>query len=158
MKIKDLFENWRSRPSPLDSYKPTLVRIAQQVYDRWDESDIDTYAGGGICHLIAEEFASFFNDRGFTAFTESSSFEQHVFTVVIVKKEPEELDEGEPPVNMDEFYNVDINPYQYESGGGFCWTKNEDVVFDASDIDISYLGSGMEWYQNFEIEYDEDNK
>lgn len=151
MKIRDLFES-RFGPSPLDRFKPQLVKLAQEVYDKWDESDIDTYAGGGVCHIIADEFADFFNNQRLTSFTESSSFEQHVYCVVIVKKPEEQMYEDKPPVNMDEFYTVDIYPYRYESGGGFCWTKNSGVIFDTNDISIELLGTGDEWYQNFEID------
>jgi len=131
MRIRELFES-RFGPTPLDRFKPRLVIRAQHVYDKWDESDIDTYAHGGICHWIADEFAQFFYEQGFTAFTESSNFEQHVFTVVIVKKPPEQMEEDEP----------------------FSWCKLPDVEFDQHDISIEYIGSGDEIYKNFEIEKD----
>lgn len=155
MKLKDIFESQiRLGPNPLTIFKPHLVRLAQQVYDAWDEDDVDTYAHGGICHIIAEEFATFFNEQGFLSFTESSNFEQHVFTVVVVKKEPEQMYEDEPLVNMDEFYVVDISPYRYESGGGFSWCKLPDVEFDEHDISIEFIGSGEEMYSNFDIDMD----
>jgi hypothetical protein len=99
--------------------KPMLVQVAQQVYDNWDELDIDTYANGGICHLIAEAIASILIDNNITATTVSSDHEQHVYTVV-------QVNEG--------VYTVDI-PYQYyEAGAGYTWRKLPDVTFIPDDI------------------------
>ncbi len=114
-----------------------LAKIAQKVYDDWDEDDKDTYAGGGICHLIADEFSSYLNFHGIDTRTVSSSHEQHVYCVSVVK-------EG--------VYTVDIHWSYYESGGGFSWKKIPNVVFDGNEINFYRLSTD---YHDFD-EYTED--
>jgi len=106
---------------------PQLLAAAQAEYDAWDDPDGQhmDYAGGGICHLIADEIAGVLNSNGIEATTISASVgEQHVWAVAKVK-------EG--------VVEVDIPPSNYEQGGGYNWTKNPDVVFDASDLHIGFL-------------------
>lgn len=52
-----------------------LISRAQVCYDEWDESDIDTYGGGGICHLIAEAMVDVLLEAGIDAQTTDSNFE-----------------------------------------------------------------------------------
>jgi hypothetical protein len=52
--------------------------------------------------------------------------EQHVY--VIAKTE-------------DGVYEVDIPPYIYETGGGYCWKKKQGVKFDDSCIVVNKLSS-----------------
>ena len=110
-------------PSIVDIKKmvPILSKIAQKVYDDWDEEDIDTYGGGGICHLIAEEIASYLNVQGVDTRTISSNFEQHVYCL-------SKLKEG--------IYSIDIHWSYYEAGGGFSWKKTPNVIFDGSEIEF----------------------
>jgi hypothetical protein len=105
---------------------PLLVEAAQHTYDEWDEEDIDTYAGGGICHLIADEFSDILNSHGINCCTVSSTFEQHVYCTIQVR-------EG--------IYNVDVPYSYYETGGGFSWHKRPDIQFDESFIVIDRLSS-----------------
>lgn len=122
----------------LKSYKPFLVKFAQKIYDDWNEEDRDTYAGGGICHIIAEEIAGFLNDKGIETTTVSSNFEQHVYCVSKVK-------EG--------IYTVDIHWSWYETGGGFSWKKIPNVVFDGSEVEFYRLSSDINDWEQFTGEY-----
>ncbi len=115
MSIKDL----KSR------YK-WLAKIAQKVYDDWDELDIDTYAGGGICHLIADAIADYLNFHSIETVTVSSDHEQHVYCVSKV---------------IEGIYTVDIHWSYYETGGGFNWKKIPNVVFDGSELEFYKVSS-----------------
>lgn len=143
MRINQITENFRK--TPLDIHKQNLVKIAQKEYDVWDESDTDTYANGGICHFIADEFSDYFNNKGFISYTISATHMQHVSTIVLIQK-PKEDEE-----NVDEFYEVDIDPFRYESGGGFNWCKIHGIEFDNNDIKIQLLFTGKEGYYNTEV-------
>ena len=107
---------------------PLLVNVAQQEYNEWDENE-DEYAGGGICHLIAEEMANVFNEHGVTCETISSNFEQHVYCLILVQ-------EG--------IYSVDLPYGLYEYGGGYNWRKINGVQFDNKNIIMYKLTSDIE--------------
>ncbi len=107
-------------------YKSRFAKIAQKVYDNWDEENIDTYAGGGICHLIAEEFCDFLARKNIDCFTMNTSIGTNHVWAVAYNEENEEA------------YDIDIPPYMYEEGGGFSWNKIPDVKFDKNDIIIEY--------------------
>jgi hypothetical protein len=96
-----------------------LVAAAQTEYDEWDESDEDTYAGGGICHLIAEKLVSVLDAAGIEASTVSSAHEQHVYVAC-------KLQEG--------VVTLDIPHGLYERGAAFTWSKIRGVQFEASDL------------------------
>lgn len=100
---------------------PELAAAAQKVYDDWDEDNIDEYAGGGICHFIAEEMVSIFDNHDIEAASVSSSHEQHVYAVI-------KVEEG--------VYTVDISYGLYERGAGFSWTKIPNVVFAPDFVDF----------------------
>ena len=134
--------------TPLDSHKQNLVKIAMKQYHDWDEEDVDTYANGGICHFIADDWVGYFNSKGISAISVSATHMQHVYAVVVIEKDPVD---GEI---VDEFYEVDIDPSKYETGGGFNWCKNPDVELTENDVSIVYLGEGEDWYTNFEMDYE----
>lgn len=100
---------------------PRLAQAAQKVYDAWDEEDNDTYAGGGICHLIADEFVSILYEHGVECTSVSSSHEQHVYVALKV---------------IEGVYTLDLHYSIYETGGGFSWKKIPNVKFDGNDISI----------------------
>jgi hypothetical protein len=100
---------------------PRLITVAQKVYDNWDEDDVDTYANGGICHLIADEISSVLVKNNVNCSTVSDSYEQHVYTVVQV---------------IEGVYSVDIHHSIYEVGAGFTWKKINNVTFDVNDISL----------------------
>ena len=119
---------------------PHIVKAAQKEYDEWDEANIDTYAGGGICHFIADQIASILNDNGIACFTQSSSFEQHVYCIVQVR-------EG--------IYEVDIHHSLYETGGGFSWNKRPDIHFNQGDVSISELSSNFDDISEYIEDYED---
>jgi hypothetical protein len=96
-----------------------LAAAAQQEYDDWDETDVDTYAGGGICHLIAERLVGILDQAGIEACSVSSSHEQHVYVAC-------QLAEG--------VVTLDVPHYLYERGAGFSWTKLPGVIFTANSL------------------------
>lgn len=117
---------------------PFLIEIAQKVYDDWDEEDQDTYAGGGICHLIAEEFSSYLNYNDIETIIISANDEQHVYCISKVK-------EG--------IYTVDIHWSFYETGGGYSWKKIPNVVFDGSEISFFRVSPDYNDWDEYTDEY-----
>jgi len=112
----------------LRSYKDIdlqkLVNAAQKEYDLWDENE-DEYAGGGICHLLADKIIDELYNQGIDSTSVSQQCgEVHVFVVA-------KLSEG--------VISIDINPYRYETGGGYNWKKIPDVRFDVGDIVIDII-------------------
>ncbi len=113
---------------------PQLVAVAQLEYDKWDESDLDTYAGGGICHLIAEELVSVLDAAGIEASTVSSTHEQHVYVVC-------KLQEG--VVTLDIPYGL------YEHGAMFTWSKIHGVQFEPLDLAWYKVDRDPEGYERY---------
>jgi hypothetical protein len=101
------------------AHLPEILAAAQRVYDAWDESDRDTYAGGGICHIIADSVCEVLGSAGVESVPVSCSYEQHVYVAAL-------FEEG--------VYTIDI-PYRvYEEGGGFSWSKLPGVRFQPRDV------------------------
>lgn len=96
-----------------------ILAAAQRIYDDWDESEVDTYAGGGICHIIADAICDVMWQIGIECTTVSCSYEQHVYVAV-------KVEEG--------VYTIDIPYGIYETGGGFSWQKLPDIKFDSRDV------------------------
>lgn len=131
------FDAPQPRLQTLDQAKaltPLLLQVAQVEYDKWDESDEDTYAGGGICHLIAERLATVLDSAGIEASSVSSTFEQHVFVVC-------QLAAG--------VYTLDIPYSNYERGAGFHWVKIKGVQFDANCLDWFRVDSNPSAYLQY---------
>ena len=101
-----------------------FIEAAQKVYDSWDEDLIEELNGGGICHLIAEEFCSILVRKGIDAYTETDYSIQHVYTVMQLK---------------DGVFILDISPYTYETGGGYSWEKIPDVTFSVYDLSFNCI-------------------
>jgi len=111
-----------------------ILAAAQRIYDEWDESDRDTYAGGGICHIIADAICDVMWDIGIECTTVSCSYEQHVYVAV-------KVGEG--------VYTIDI-PYSiYETGGGFNWQKKPDIKFDTGDVVFYKVSSDPDEFENY---------
>ena len=83
--------------------KDVLALLAQRIYDVWDEDD-EEFAGGGICHIIADGLAVGVSGMGYDVQTVSSIHEQHVYCVV-------QADEG--------VFVLDIPWKTYETGAGY---------------------------------------
>ena len=120
----------------IESLIPFFVDKAQEIYDNWDE-DIDEYAGGGICHLIADAIAEIVNRLlpQYLASTYTRSDIQHVQNIIYNMSE-EELSEANENEKI-QYIDLNIDPYLYETGGGFSWEKIPDVEFDGSFVYIS---------------------
>ena len=101
-----------------ESLRVELIKTAQEEYEVWDEEDED-YAGGGICHFIADNFCEVLDNSGITCGTVSSEHEQHVYVVAQFK-------EG--------VYSIDLHYSYYETGGGYSWSKIPNVVLHPDDI------------------------
>ena len=134
--------------SNLKSLTSDFVKAAQEIYDEWDEHP-DVYFGGGICHLIADAFVEIISNNfpHYTVSTFTRDDIQHVETIVY-NIDPETLNDEDINEEADiETVMIDLNPYIYENGGGFSWTKIPDVEFDNNDItfyrtytDRKYIG------------------
>lgn len=134
--------------SNLKSLTSDFVKAAQEIYDEWDEHP-DVYFGGGICHLIADAFVEIISNNfpRYTVSTFTRDDIQHVETIVY-NIDPDTLYDEDIDEEADiETVMIDLNPYLYENGGGFSWTKIPDVEFDNEDItfyrtytDRKYIG------------------
>jgi hypothetical protein len=108
--------------------KSELADAAQKIYDEWEQDEngyCEMIGEGGICQDIADAMADVLINNGIECSTVSQQTgEQHVY--VVAKTE-------------DGVYNVDIPPYLYETGGGYCWKKIPDVEFDVRYVIIDRL-------------------
>ena len=118
----------------IKSLRSTFAKKAQEIYDSWDE-DIEVYAGGGICHLIADGFVEILSENfpDLASFTVSDPNEVHVYSAIINASFEQLEDETE---EVFEIYYVDIHHSTYETGGGYSWKKIPNIIFDASDVSI----------------------
>jgi hypothetical protein len=132
----------------LQALTSEFVEAAQRIYDDWDENP-DVYAGGGICHLIADAFVEiiykYYPDYTASTFTRDDI--QHVETIVYNMDSDSLYDEELDDETDIETVMIDLNPYTYEKGGGFSWNKIPDVEFTNNDItfyrtftDKKYIG------------------
>lgn len=129
-------DNNESLPSVMvaKKYIHKILKVAQHEYDNWDESDIDTYAGGGICHLIANEICGVLYDLGIECTTQSCSYEQHVYVVA-------KFEEG--------IYQIDIPYHVYETGGGFSWKKLPNIQFESNHVIFYKIASDTSEWNNY---------
>lgn len=121
--------------------KPAIIKLVQKKYSEWrqDETGHDEEVGyGGICHLFADLIAEVLNEAGIPAATVSSSHEVHVYTVAQAR---------------DGVFEVDIPYCVYETGGGYNWTKIQDVEFTLDDIIINRLSPDPADFEQFIEEY-----
>jgi len=113
---------------------PQILSKVQKIYDDWDESDRDTYAGGGICHLLSDAICNILNDNDIDSTPVSCTMEQHVYVVA-------KFQEG--------IYEVDIPYHVYEIGGGYSWSKIPDVKFEPSDVRFQKLSGDPNQWENY---------
>lgn len=130
MKLKIILENVHV-PKQLLELKGDIALVAQEIYDKWDENE-DEYAGGGICHLIADEIVHYLEDHQIEATPFSCSVgENHVMVAARF---------GENA------YIIDIPPHIYETGGGYSWQKVPDVKITANDVTMELAPGDFEEY------------
>lgn len=140
MKIKDLLESEDHDDAILPSVNqakslmPKILAAAQKDYDSWDESEIDTYAGGGICHIIANSICGVLYEAGIECTPVSCDYEQHVYVAA-------KFEEG--------VYTIDIPYHIYEEGGGFSWKKLPDIVFEPGDVIFYKVTSDPDEFENY---------
>lgn len=117
--------------------RSNIAQAAQLVYDEWDPSDVDTYANGGICNLIAPEIASVVQ-KSFpeyivlTALYESPN---HEYVQLIIASDEEFYEES---IDKDvSVFDIDI-PYNiYEiHNSEYDWSKIENVTFVENNVVI----------------------
>lgn len=124
--------------SQIKDLRPELASAAQKVYDEWDQNEegfCDWLGYGGICQDIADAMAEVLGKHGIDCTTFSQEVgEQHVFVIA-------KTDDG--------VFSVDIPPYLYETGGGYCWKKIPDVKFDSRYVVISGLSSDPEDFDQY---------
>jgi hypothetical protein len=113
---------------------PRILIKVQETYDNWDEEDLDTYAGGGICHLIADDVCGILSNKGIDCTTVSCSHEQHVYVAA-------KFSEG--------VYTIDIPYHIYETGGGFSWKKISGIKFDINDVVFYRTSSDPDDFKNY---------
>lgn len=114
-------------------WKPAMCKLAQQVYQEWDQSgeDGDPELGfGGICDLIADQICHVLGQEGVecTSWNTAGMGENHTSVIANL---------------ADGVFEVDIPPHVYETGGGYTWHKRPEVVFDPRDVAISRLEPPM---------------
>lgn len=117
---------WIPLQEKLEQLKPEMVRVAQEIYDGWDQDgdgvDIE-YGCGGICDQISNAIG----DLIVGAIDNSDSIpggqdgDDHAWVIAKVGNEA---------------FGVDIPPGFYETGSGYCWKKIPDVIFIEDMIDI----------------------
>lgn len=132
------------RESPLRPVHQKLLNlrsqfalVAQSVYDSWDQDeegwDKDLLLGtGGICDQIVEGWYEIMNaqfDENEVEFQQGGQDgDDHAWLVVRVT---DNFKSGKS-----EIYGVDINPFTYETGGGYSWKKRPGVKFSANDVEV----------------------
>jgi hypothetical protein len=133
---EDFDEQNESLPSvnTAKSAMPRILEKVQRVYDDWDESARDTYAGGGICHLIADEICDVLGSMGIESTPVSCSMEQHVYVGA-------KFEEG--------VYSIDIPYHIYETGGGFTWQKIPDIKFEPNDVVFYKISGDPDEFENY---------
>jgi hypothetical protein len=126
--------------SAIKKLLPQIVSAAQKQYDRWeivDNDEIgfqDEFAGGGICHLIADEISGILHSAGIPCQSVSSNYEQHVYCVAQCS---------------DGIFEIDVPYHNYETGGGFTWKRIDGIVFDESYVTVSRLDGDPASYDNY---------
>jgi len=123
---KSLVADSRELESKIKILLPKLAEKAQEEYDAWDEENIDEYAGGGICHIIADELCDILNRNDIDCSTYSLNFKQHVISLAY-------------DTQTKTVISIDLPEYVYETGGGFSWRKIQDVEIEPNDFIISEL-------------------
>jgi hypothetical protein len=125
---------FESLENTLEQLKPKFAKAAQKIYDQWDAESDPEYGDpevgfGGICHVIADEMADAISDiPGIEAASNSTEYAGGPHVNIIVTDN-----------NRTEAYIVDIDPFRYETGGGYTWQKIKDVEFETNDVFITHV-------------------
>ncbi len=98
----------------------SLIAAAQKVYDKWEPED--EYDSGGICDLISDAMGDVLTQRSVDYTIGGHDGDDHSYLIAY---------------DSNDSLAVDIDPYTYETGGGYSWTKVPEVVFTVDDLIIS---------------------
>ena len=135
-KVRGLKQFWESGPMKskkaaadkpllrqLQALRPQMAAAAQGIYDGWIQDEDDEFNGGGICGAIAEAIQGIIvSSIGQVAVSEGGQDgDDHAWTIAHTDTE---------------VYGVDISPSVYERGGGYSWTKIDDVQFEPRDVEV----------------------
>lgn len=132
----------------LEQLKPQFAAAAQEVYEEWGRAEgedyfEDAYAGGGICHIIAEEICKILDKAGGFEYLEHTY--DHVQHVVVIAKLEGDEDE------YIETVTIDIPYWVYEEGGGFSWTRIPDIEIEAGDVELYHQSMDIDnWNAMFD--------
>lgn len=110
----------------LEMLRPQMVEAAQAIYNQWeqDEEGVDIeYGGGGICDQINQAIQGIIvgNIEDIDVMEGGQEGDDHSWTIAYTNREA---------------YGIDIPASVYESGGGYRWTKLEDIAFEPDDVEI----------------------
>lgn len=104
----------------------------------------DVYAGGGICHLIADKIGDILNKAGGFDFTQFTyDHEQHV--VVIAKLESDSGEDG-----VVDTVTIDVPWRLYEVGGGYSWEPlpEDEVEISGKDVQLYYQSMDIDNWES----------
>ena len=103
---------------------PEIVAAAQEEYNLWEQKDgIDEeYGAGGICDALASRFGGILAARGFDIVDGGQDGDDHSF--IFAQK-------------RGEVFSVDIDPGNYETGGGYSWKKIPGVEFYEGMVSVA---------------------
>ena len=113
-----------SLKTDIEVLRPQLSAAVQQVVDEWaqdDEGFDEEFGYGGACDQAADAMASVLGDHGIETASGGAEGDDHAWVVAL---------RGE------EVVGVDIPPGVYETGGGYSWTKRQDVSISPNDVDV----------------------
>jgi len=113
----------------LINLKPLMAAAAQEVYDAWeqDEEGYDHEFGfGGVCDAISRALADLISENIPDVQIDEYGQPGDDHAALIVHN------------GLEAFY-VDVPAGVYEHGGGFSWSKIQDVIFTSSNVVVAPL-------------------
>jgi hypothetical protein len=128
-----LLENYYGRPRETELYRklfelrPYFAQVAQQVYDSWQPDPVEgdpEIGAGGICDQISEAINEVLAAADIDTTSGGQDGDDHAYIIAY---------------DDNEAYAVDIPFSLYETGGGYNWTKIENVSFTEDDIQIAEI-------------------
>ena len=109
----------------LVKHLPKLTKIAQKLYDEWnqDEEGYDEVLGtGGICDEMAEKFCDYIiRTMKYDAFSYYDEYSTHTYCIVY---------------DDNAAYILDLPADVYEKGYLYTWKKIKNVIIKESDFEI----------------------
>jgi len=112
----------------LEALADKFAKAAQEVYNEWEQDEegySEGYGSGGICDDIADKMCDVIYEwTNYGCFTRYDEYACNT-SIYVYDTETKQL------------YNVDISPYNYETGGGYTWKKIPDVKFESSMVTVS---------------------